>query len=66
LADLGYDDLKNSKFNSSEVERKSAINKIRQRRKIGDLPPSYPNGWFAALESDDLRRSSAKELYILG
>lgn len=42
------------------------INEYRRRRKIGELPPAYPNGWFAIMESDELPVKTAKEVDALG
>lgn len=37
-----------------------------RNRKIGRLPPVYPNGWFALLESSQLRRGQVKHIAALG
>ena len=35
-------------------------------RKIGKLPPVYPNGWFALLESSQLKKKQVKHVAALG
>ncbi|XP_059213431.1 cholesterol 7-desaturase nvd [Centropristis striata] len=43
-----------------------AANEVRRRRKTGDLPPVYPNGWFRVLDSRLLQRGEAKSVSVLG
>lgn len=43
-----------------------AANVVRQRRKVGDLPPVYPNGWYRVLDSRSLRRGEVKNVFVLG
>ncbi|XP_068191331.1 cholesterol 7-desaturase nvd isoform X1 [Antennarius striatus] len=43
-----------------------AANEVRRRRKIGDLPPVYPNGWYRVLDSHLLERSDVKSVSVLG
>ncbi|CAD6207856.1 GSCOCG00010244001-RA-CDS [Cotesia congregata] len=40
--------------------------KYFKRRKIGDLPPVYPNGWFGILESSELANGQVKHVSALG
>ncbi|XP_076750250.1 cholesterol 7-desaturase nvd [Xylocopa sonorina] len=37
-----------------------------KKRKLGKLPPVYPNGWFALLESSQLGRGQVKHVAALG
>lgn len=46
--------------------RARAANEARRRRRTGDLPPVYPNGWFRALDSHMLRRGEVKHASLLG
>lgn len=39
---------------------------MRKLRKIGDLPPVFPNGWFAILESSEIKPSQVKYVAALG
>lgn len=45
---------------------KDVANEIRKRRKIGDIPPVYPNGWFALIESHRLKKNEVKSVNVLG
>ncbi|KAF7997096.1 hypothetical protein HCN44_005373 [Aphidius gifuensis] len=38
----------------------------KHKRKIGELPPVYPNGWFALLESYQLAKEQVKHIAVLG
>jgi cholesterol 7-dehydrogenase len=46
--------------------RKQLINELRKRRKIGETPPPYPNGWFIIIESKEVGKTKAKEVSCLG
>ncbi|XP_072310932.1 cholesterol 7-desaturase nvd [Eucyclogobius newberryi] len=46
--------------------RAQAVNEVRRRRKTGDLPPVYPNGWYRVLDSHLLRRGDVRSLTVLG
>ncbi|KOC70205.1 hypothetical protein WH47_08551 [Habropoda laboriosa] len=37
-----------------------------KKRKLGKLPPVYPNGWFALLESSQLEKGQVKHVAALG
>ena len=37
-----------------------------KKRKLGKLPPVYPNGWFALLESSQLKKGQVKHVAALG
>lgn len=43
-----------------------AANEVRRRRKIGELPPVYPNGWYRVLDSHLLERGEVKNVSVLG
>ncbi|CAG7827980.1 unnamed protein product [Allacma fusca] len=66
FTDYGYDNALKSYAQYSDTTRKNVINELRQRRKIGELPPVYPNGWFAILESDQLGPQKVTEVNVLG
>lgn len=42
------------------------MQEYRKRRFIGDVPPVYPNGWFAVLDSDQLKAGQLKYVSALG
>lgn len=46
--------------------KREKANDIRRRRKIGDLPPVYPNGWFFLTLSIDLPVKEVKNVQVLG
>lgn len=46
--------------------RARAANDVRRRRKIGELPPVYPNGWYRVLDSHMLERGDVKNVSVLG
>ncbi|ODM93888.1 Cholesterol desaturase daf-36, partial [Orchesella cincta] len=64
--ELGFEQLSNKRKYGSDAKRRNIVNEYRNRRKIGDLPPAYPNGWFAILESDEVLKSTVKEVDALG
>lgn len=37
-----------------------------KNRKVGKLPPVYPNGWFGLLESSQIKEGQAKHVSALG
>lgn len=36
-----------------------------KNRKVGKLPPVYPNGWFALLESSQIKKGQVKHVSAL-
>lgn len=46
--------------------RAQAANEVRRRRKTGELPPVYPNGWYRVLDSRMLERGEVKNVSVLG
>lgn len=43
-----------------------AANEVRRRRKVGKLPPIYPNGWYRVLDSCMLGKAEVKSVSMLG
>ncbi|XP_061658012.1 cholesterol 7-desaturase nvd [Syngnathoides biaculeatus] len=41
-------------------------NNVRRRRKTGDLPPVYPNGWYRVLDSHMLERGEVRDVTMVG
>lgn len=69
LCDVGFDYLTDGYYKSVRHKTKNKrelVREVQRLRKIGDLPPIYPNGWFALLESDDLKKSEVKHVVALG
>lgn len=65
---MGYShlDSRNSTYSRYGKTKRQLVNEMRKARKIGNLPPVYPNGWFALLESNELKRKQAKYVSALG
>ncbi|OXA44503.1 cholesterol 7-desaturase [Folsomia candida] len=51
---------------SSNSYKTYKINQLMKRRKIGNIPPHYPTGWFSILDSDSLKSGEVKEINVLG
>lgn len=60
LGDLGYTEIEGVK------SKKEVANIVRKRRKAGDVPPVYPNGWFSIIASRDVPRGQARAVNVLG
>ena len=59
LGDVGY-------IPYSGLSMKDMSTVVRSQRVTGDVPPVYPNGWFAVLESRDLGDKESKAVSCLG
>ena len=59
LGDIGYDYQKG-------VSRKDLMNEVRRRRKVGNLPPVFPNGWFFLMRSDNLPIKGTRSMNVMG
>lgn len=46
--------------------RAQAVNEVRRRRKTGELPPVFPNGWYRVLDSHLLLPGEVRSLTVLG
>ena len=42
------------------------MNQVRRRKRIGDLPPVYPNGWFGLLHSEEVAIGVSTSVNALG
>ncbi|CAG7676216.1 unnamed protein product [Allacma fusca] len=52
---------------SGNISKKRAtLHRLKQQREIGSIPPHYPNGWFALLESQELKRGTIVDIHALG
>lgn len=58
LADTGY--------LSEGLSKRETANQVQKRRKIGDIPPVYPNGWFFVILSTNLPVKAVRYVQILG
>ncbi|XP_008322890.2 cholesterol 7-desaturase [Cynoglossus semilaevis] len=59
MQDVGY-------VAADHRSRAQVANEVRRRRKIGDLPPVYPNGWYRVLDSSRLERGEVQNVTALG
>lgn len=68
LGDVGYhNEVGSGDINAGSCAKRDAlVAAVRKRRKTGDIPPVFPNGWFALLESRDLKPGDAKSVSCLG
>lgn len=65
MADVGY----KQHFTQNQWASKDKLHLIRSMmrlRKKGALPPVYPNGWFALLDSDQVNVNQVKYVTALG
>ncbi|XP_054263633.1 cholesterol 7-desaturase nvd [Macrosteles quadrilineatus] len=67
LSDVGYDYLTETpQYKAMRKSKRELVKEVRRRRRIGDLPPVYPNGWFALAESSDVPAGQVKYVEALG
>lgn len=59
LGDTGY--IPDSKMSMKDIARR-----VQKNRIVGDIPPVYPNGWFAILESFALKPAQSTTVSCLG
>ncbi len=48
------------------MSKQEIVNGVRRRRKWGDIPPPYPNGWFALLRSKELKPGGSTSVNAMG
>jgi cholesterol 7-dehydrogenase len=65
LTELGYD-FPERKISKGLVSKQDIANEVRKRRKVGELPPVYPNGWFFLILSEELVVGATKSVNALG
>ena len=46
--------------------KRDVANDVRRKRKVGDLPPVFPNGWFRVLDSRQLKIGHVECVSMLG
>jgi len=59
LGDVGY--VGDGRQSMSDV-----VEQVKRRRDVGDVPPVYPNGWFALTESRRLNIGEVMNVCCLG
>ncbi len=48
------------------VTKRDFVNEVQKRRKMGDIPPPFPNGWFGLLRSTELKAGQSTAVNALG
>lgn len=67
LCDVGFDPPdRGLGLGASRGSRSAFMRQAQRKRRIGNLPPVYPNGWFCVLESSRLGRGAAEHVAALG
>ncbi|KAF2363506.1 Rieske [2Fe-2S] iron-sulfur domain [Trinorchestia longiramus] len=51
---------------SSGRDLATKIRRLQKLRRAGNLPPVYPNGWFAIIESRNLKPGEVQQAQVLG
>ncbi|CAJ0954951.1 unnamed protein product, partial [Mesorhabditis belari] len=46
--------------------RERQLERVKRLRKVGELPPVYPNGWFCIAESNEVREKGIKAVVVFG
>lgn len=46
--------------------KRQLANESRRLKKVGEVPPVYPNGWFALCESEDIKPEQVLAVSALG
>lgn len=64
LCETGYKDL--VRWDRYGRTKRQLANEARRNKKVGDVPPVYPNGWFALCESDDVKNGHVLAVDALG
>lgn len=65
VADAGFE-FPRQHISRGLVSKHEVVNAVRRRKKIGDLPPVYPNGWFGLIRSEELAVGSSTAVNALG
>ena len=64
-ADVGYE-FPLGRISKGLVSKQDVANEVRRRKKVGELPPVYPNGWFCLIRSDELAVGATTSVNALG
>ncbi|KDR22323.1 cholesterol 7-desaturase [Zootermopsis nevadensis] len=70
LSDVGYGHLLEGSARRMALRKGrrkcDLVREMRRLRKVGSLPPVYPNGWFCLLNSSELAPGEVKHVSALG
>ena len=64
-ADVGYE-FPLRQISKGLVSKQDVANEVHRRKKVGELPPVYPNGWFCLIHSDELAVGATTSVNALG
>ncbi|KAI9563174.1 hypothetical protein GHT06_010632 [Daphnia sinensis] len=64
LCETGYKDQ--VRWDRYGRTKRQLANEARRNKKVGDVPPVYPNGWFALCESEDVKNGHVLAVDALG
>ena len=64
-AEIGFE-FPRKKLEKGLVSKRDIANDVRRRRKIGNLPPVYPNGWFCLIYSEELSVGATTSVNAIG
>ena len=59
-------DVGDAGYINEGFSKKETANIVQRRRRLGDIPPVYPNGWFLVMLSADLAVKEVKYVTVLG
>ena len=59
LGEIGY-------IYDAHEDKRNTANQVQRLRKVGDLPPAYPNGWYGVIESHRIPPATSKTVNMLG
>ena len=65
VADVGFE-FPRGRLSKGLVSKQEIVNEVRRRKRIGDLPPVYPNGWFGLIRSEELKVGASTSVNALG
>ena len=65
VADAGFE-FPSNQVVKKLVSKRDVLNAVRRRKKAGDLPPVYPNGWFGLIRSEELAVGASTSVNALG
>ena len=59
LGEIGY-------IYDKHEDRRNVVNQMQRLRAVGDIPPVYPNGWYAVIEGHRIAKAEARPINMLG
>ncbi len=64
MCETGYGDQ--MRWDRYGRTKRQLANEARREKKVGEVPPVYPNGWFALCESEDIKVGQVLSVSALG